>query len=580
MKSLNSVSTILFLLISFGAKLSAQKNLLELIPRDALFVAHLNASDIDKKLSWQKIGDYGFFEELLNKSLTKLEIEQKAFLSDLVKNPAEKGINFPSTLYMFAETAEDKKYINLLLPLSDASKFKASALEFFAEDFNSRLMAKGSYLSYINKYNTAVIWQKNHALLSIIIADKEFDEGDEAYQTRMMLSLDAYVDKMVNISPEKSYYSHDTYIQWSKGVRDAGIWGNYKEIMQLNLQNDGYASIFSGNSLSFINNLTETFLNAYGDINVGSDISFEKGEILSNSTVYCGEDIMNFSRSATENSANKKILKYIDGKQAGMYFIMATSPKGVYEGWKNLLAEKAGPYKSSVDDLFGIMEIFIDEKDAFNFLKGDVFFSYNGLKTVEKTETEYEYNKENDEYEPVERKIKQQIPLISFGFSYGNKEDMLKFIKLINRSGFLKKEKKDLYRLFIPFSNEAFFIKMDKGLMVISNDEQRLLQNKKYRQLDKAHNKYLKDDFLTFYINPAAFADIIMSINPPADFKSFIKDFKSAVGDITLHSYRPKKGDRQLRQDFIIDLKNKEENALKKCFDYLNQLYLKTLKSI
>jgi hypothetical protein len=153
-------------------------------------------------------------------------------------------------------------------------------------------------------------------------------------------------------------------------------------------------------------------------------------------------------------------------------------------------------------------------------------------------------------------------------------------MRIYERAGFLKKIKSNLFLLSVPTLNETIYVKMDKGLMVLSNDEQRMLENKKYRPLSKKHSKFLKPDLQTLYVNTAARADVIIGSNPPNDMKQVLKNLKDGLGDIELHSLRPKKSDKYFTMKFKLDLKNKEENALKQLFDFTERIYMKTLKGI
>jgi hypothetical protein len=107
-----------------------------------------------------------------------------------------------------------------------------------------------------------------------------------------------------------------------------------------------------------------------------------------------------------------------------------------------------------------------------------------------------------------------------------------------------------------------------------------MIENKKYRPLSKKHNGYLKTDFQTFYLNTAAFTDIIQGIGPLGEFKPILKNFKDGVGDMSIHSRRPKKKDNYLTQNFVLDLRNKEENALKQLFDFADRIYNSTMKGL
>lgn len=572
------LSSLAFLLL-WQTNLCAQKNLLELIPRDALFVGTLHASSIEQKVGWKKLGEYAFVEEMA-RELSKSKVvgmEDGELFRSLMMEPQSKGLDLMSNSYIFVERAGDKTYISIAFRLNDPAKFKTLVEAYYGEDISSVLQTKGSYLTLI-KDNIAIAWQQNHAFLSFVQAERNWEEDADIHQAQLKLVTDSYADKICSLSDAKSYNKHGGFNEWEKTIHDAGFWIDYKQFMKLSLEDETVSNIYGRQFSEAISML----VNSYGEMNIGTDLSFEKGEIKSETRSFIGPDMMKFSATVTKNRANKRIMNYIDGTNTSMYTMMALSPEGFYEGWKNLLGEKAGTLKPAVDDLFGIAEIFIDEKAAFNFLKGDIFYAINGVKTVESKETDYVYNSETDEYDPIEKTVKRQIPLIVGGFSYGNKEDMMKFIRIISKSGFLKEEKKNVYKLSFPMSSEALYIRLDKGLLVMGNDEERLLNGKKYRPMSKAHKGYMKTDFHTSYVNIGKLLDMAMGMNPTADeqMTGIVKNIKDGLGDYIIHSYRPKVEDKSILQEMKLDLKNKEENALKQIFDFANRLYLKSLKGI
>jgi len=560
-----------FLVLFVTIQLYSQDRLLELIPKDASFVV---TAVLENKLSWKSASELSFTEEALRFAAQSLKINDAKFLIDLVRNPNSKGISMPNECFAFGESADESKFINIILPISDVSLFKNEMSTYFGPAFNNSIIAKGQQLCYIHNAKTALSWNKDFVIFTYLF--NFGSEINEEIENDERLSLETYLDKINSLSPSNSIANMSQFTTWKSNLRDAGVWVDYKEILRLNIANE----LGRGEMPVLVRNLSDFMLNLYGDIYMASDISFEKGGIFSDTYIYADKDLIELSKAATSNRANKKMLKYIDGQKTGLYMTMATSPKGVYEGLKKFLGEKSGPLKSTVADLFGILEIFIDEKDAFNFLKGDLLYALNGLKTVERVVTDYEYDSETDEYIQIDKKTKEQIPLLSVGFSYGNKEQMLKFMRIYERAGFLKKIKSNLFLLSIPTLNETIYVKMDKGLMVLSNDEQRMLENKKYRPLSKKHSKFLKTDFQTLYVNTAAIADVIIGSNPPNDMKQVLKNLKDGLGDIELHSLRPKKSDKYFTMKFKLDLKNKEENALKQLFDFTERIYMKTLKGI
>jgi hypothetical protein len=577
--NIRSTLTVLLTFFILSGIFAQQKDfsriMLEFIPADAVFVANIKSNAIESKMSWENIFKLSVCEELVTQVGKSFQINDSRFFLEIIQNPTSKGIEFPGELMAFGETVSEQKFINMMLPLSDAALFKNELSKYFGPGFNNSIVIKGQQLTFIHNGRVAVSWNKNIAILTIMLPNF-YNYTLEENENELRISLDNYLDKIHSSDAYENMLNNNLFYSWYGKVRDAGIWVDYKEIMRLYLEN----SLGSAQLPGIASNLLEILINSYGEMSLASDISFEKGKILSDTYIYAGKDLIDFSKSATSNRANKKMLKYIDGQKTGIYMTMATSPKGVYEGWKKFLGEKAGGFKASVEDLFGFMEIFIDEKDAFNFLKGDLFYAVNGLKTVERISTEYEYDEETDEYIPVESKKKEQIPLLTAGFSYGKKEQMLKLIRVVQRTGLLKKINNKLYQLSLPTFNEPIYVKLDNGLMVLSNDEQRMKENKRYRALPKKHSQFMKSDFQTLYLNTSAITDIILGSNPPNDARQILKNIKDGVGDMTLHSRRPKKKDNCITQNFVLDLKNKEENALKQLLDFAERIYISSMKGL
>ena len=550
--------------------------MLELIPADAIFTASIKCNAIDAKTNLKNLSELSVSEDLITRAAKLLEINESRFMLEMIRNPKSKGIEFPSELMAFGETESNIRYFNVLVPVSDAAVFKTEISSYFGPKFNNSIVAKGQQLAYVHNERIAISWNKQIAVITFLLADQYLDFSTEESRSELRISLESYLDKLYSTDVSESMAQNSQFKTWYDKIRDAGIWIDYKAVMRLNLEN----SLGSSEMTRMARNIAEIILSSYGEMSLASDISFEKGKIISDTKLFAPEDIISFSKMATSNRANKKMLKYMDGQKTGIYMTMATSPKGVYEGWKKFLAEKAGAYKNSVEDLFGFLEIFIDEKEAFNFLKGDLFYAVNGLKTIEKTNTAYMYDSEKDEYLPVETTNKEQIPLFAAGFSYGKREHILKLIRIVERTGFLKNSKKNLYKLSLPTIDEPIFLKLDKGLLVISNDEQRMLEDKQYRPMPKIHNQFIKKDFQTLQINTEALVDIIVGTNPPDEIKQMLKNIKDGVGDISLHSLRPKNSDTYISQNFELDLKNKDENALKQFFDFLERIYIKTMKGL
>jgi hypothetical protein len=117
-------------------------------------------------------------------------------------------------------------------------------------------------------------------------------------------------------------------------------------------------------------------------------------------------------------------------------------------------------------------------------------------------------------------------------------------------------------------------------MVVISNDEERMVNGKKYKPMAKRHADMINQNMQVVYFNPSKMIDAILvsqeGIMPDQEIQ--MKEFQALFGDIMMLTHRPKSTDTEMKQSFSWDMKNKEVNSLKLLFDYVNKLYLDTMK--
>lgn len=566
------------LVLSSTLNLSAQKNLLTLIPAEAIYVATLQGDDINAKMPWEELAKYEFVEELARNISGKLRVEDQNTVREAILNPSNYGIDLKSTGYGFAEIRSDgNSFVSCVFRINDPKKFKSLLDGYFGNKINTLMQQQGNYF-VISKQKIAIAWQKDHAIVTFaqVARNYYYDESEDEHLQRAKTELESYFTNILTLSEDNSYAANTKFIEWEKTVRDAGSWLNYQDIMRLineNIHDGGYGGMTA--------QLLPLIMEMYGEMNIGSDISFEKGAIYSDNLIYVEPDIMELAAKMANQKANKKFIQYLDGENLVGYVSMSMSPKGMYEGWKELLMKKAGPIGADVvKDLFGIWEIFMDEKASFNFLKGDLLMAFNGMKMEKTMVTDYVYNPDTDNYDPVEQEIERPIPLFMVAFSYGKKEDMMKFIRIFSTLGLLREGKGGTYEGGGSNSLEKFYVKLDKGLMLISNDADRLLNGKKYKALDNIHKTHISQNMQTAYFSVERMINAIAATEAkvtPADEEA-MKEIKNMFGDFFLITPRPKSGDKVMRQEFVLELKNKETNALKVFLDFVNAQYLKTMK--
>jgi hypothetical protein len=566
------VSTLILILTQLNA-IFGQRDFKEIIPSESIFVGVLKGESFDKKLKFEKIDEYSFIETFI-KRIEILTVSELSFLKAFVLNFDKNGINPVPKSYVYAEKYDGEIFLNFIININDYTKFKAG-IDNYSDNPESLIVLKNKYFNLI-KNNSSISWQKEFFIYTTSLSKKTNLEDRETYESRNNILLNNYSDYLCSGNFETKISELEQYNNWENHVRVAGIWVDYSKIIKQSipnmLQNEDYRV---QQALNLISSFT-------GEIYLGSEVTFEEGIILSESRVYCSEQLIKLYEKATRRKANKNFFNYIDPKNYGFYNIMYLSPEGVYEGYKNMIIEGIGANLPIFKDLFGILEIFIDEKSAFNFIKGDFFVALNNVKSVTKTDIDYIFNPQTEEYESVEKNIIIQNPMIALGFSFGKKKDIMKFIRIFSKLGFLKEDKKNLYQVSATGSSNKFYLRLDRRMLILSNDQDRIVRNKKYPAANRAMLKDLNHDFYTFNmdINNLIKIGEIIAPSENSNFKKLISNIDQNLKKVIYHAYKTKKFDKFLKQDLIFEIKNKDKNPLQLIFDSLNEIYLSNQKGM
>jgi hypothetical protein len=574
----------LFLLLFIVQFSFAQQNILEKVPADATYVLSLHNSSIENKIAWEQLSQYQFIEEGARMIGPMLGSKNGELIRSATLEPNKHGIDFKGNNYAFVQMLnETELYLSLVVKLTDIDKFKTLVDAYLGEGVSEKAVNRNNY-NLVSQERIMIAWQREHAVIAIFSVNRDFEEDDADYQERLQMEHERLVDRLNDLSPSNSLAQDKAFTEWDNEISDMGIWINYAELMQMSMQ--GIYNLPS-DAQQFARQLMPLLIKMYEQMNMGMDLSFEKGALKANTRIYSSPEMMELGQKMTKNKINNRLLKYIDGENAVAYSTLSYSPEGIYQGWKEYAIQEANKASQNnlggdlLKEFFGIIEIFIDEKSTFGFLKGDMLIAFNGIKTQKVEEIDYVYNEETDLYEEKKEMVEKAMPIFTFALSYSKKEDMMKFIRIFEKLGVAKEAKKNLYKLDIPMGPSAY-IKLDKGALVISNDEERLLENKKYAKIDKFHKQQIKNHMQTVYFSPDAAIKAVTNMvgQPPADIAEVVKNIEDGLGDIWLVVKKPQADDTHTHQELTVDLANKEEYAIKQLFDFLNRIYLKQQKGI
>ncbi|EJF53675.1 hypothetical protein SapgrDRAFT_1986 [Saprospira grandis DSM 2844] len=580
--------TILFLFICLAQISWAQSSeLLQYISQDAMYTFVLRPQNLNDKANWSEVQEYPAIKEFSRGFGPALGANEPDFFKDLFQNPQKLGINLEQNSYLLFNSEISTDYgteveAQLIAPLADAQKFEAACQALFKEEEFKNKSQKDGY-NWLQVQGFSLAW--NAKVLFIFASTPENFFAPESQEMNYMKQFDMF-QQCINMDSQESLNNLKVYNDWEATVRDMGAWLNYERFMQLYAQSaEGLNRELGREAAMFMREIMPLMLSMYGDLYAGMDLSLEKGKIVAESKFYGNQDYIDLYSDIANSKANTKVLNYLDGQNTIFYTYTHFSPEGTYEGLKKLAQKKAGPQSDIVDRLFKFMEIFIDEKASFNFLKGDLFIAFNGLSMQKYIDKDYVYNEESDNYEMVEREVEKPLPNFVVGASYGNKKDILNLIEIVEILGFATKIKSNKYEISLPQSPK-FYLVLDGNLLLFGSDKDRLVNGKKYKKMDSKHKAYLKNDNQTIFFSPENAIALVERVNTlkPNTFSERelkeMKRFAKGLQDMSVHTYKPKANAPYIRQEMIWDLENKEENALNTFFRFVNELYLSTQKGM
>ncbi len=579
---LSTIFSLLFIPLCF-----AQNKVLEYIPANSTYVFSLHTSSIEKKVGKENIKNYQFVEEGTRMIGSMIMSPQSELIREATLNPEQYGVVLKDINYAFAKMSSSTNVsFSIVFELSDMEKFKTLVDAYLGEGSSTRAFNLDGY-NTLTKNDFMIAWQKDHAIVNMMNVTPDFyddDYNESTYQEQLEMAQEALIKTISNLPKSESMAEHKAFLEWDASVNDMGMWINYGEMMQMSFRQ--LESMPFGYN-PYLNELIPLLSTLYNEMTIGADVSFEKGQIKAYNRFFTTPEMMDFSRQVVDKKINKRLFSYIDGENVVAYMTATYSPENLYNGIKDLAIQQANNATPDdlggdvLKDLIGIVEIFMDEKAIFNLLKGDILLAFNGVETMEVEEVDYIYNEETDIYEERKETVKRELPVFTFAFSYGNKEDMMKFIRIAERLGGIKALDANTYEMKEAYG-PSIYIKLDKGVLAISNDKERFVQNKKYAKLPKAHQKQIKNHAQTVFLDIDKAIDVATKIDgtPPEDIQEAMKNIKDGVGDIWVLTHRPAKGATHTLQELTVDLHNKEEFAIKQLFDFINRQYLNSQKGI
>ncbi len=204
------------------------------------------------------------------------------------------------------------------------------------------------------------------------------------------------------------------------------------------------------------------------------DINIRDNSVEMDMKVGYSEALGKIYTEMTDTKFDKTVLKYIPEDNGGFFTYTVNMRKAyetTYAYLLPMLSEAEGPISLSAITL-ELVDEFINKDALFDLYQGNVFGTYNGVKTIKTKKIIFEYDEENFEYTEQEVEAEEEMPVFTFGFSTKRNDIPERILKRIARVYPELQDKGDYWVFEDGVLNTAplFFI-LQNGLFIVTNDD-------------------------------------------------------------------------------------------------------------
>jgi hypothetical protein len=395
----------------------------------------------------------------------------------------------------------------------------------------------------------------------------------------------AWALKMLDKDFQQPITRNNHFSQAKGRTDDVHFWMDYAIVTE-SLASNPTGGMAAANSYAQAMAAMSGFMDVfYKDTYLSMGLNFENGRMAIRNQLFSNEDMKQFYSKALDAKFNKKFLRYVKGGDEMFgYFYVNYNVKNTIEETKSLLYKSfaATPqYGQLASDAMKILGIFIDEEAIGNLLKGDLMVSVSGMQTVEVKTKTFDYDADFN-FTERDTTMLQTMPIFTAMASYGNGNDIQKFIDLGIHSNVLVKER-NFYKVIIPgMESQNFFLAKHDGLLIFTNNQYLMQQSletgfAKKMRLPKNHKKRLcKNGSVVYWnipntIKAAAGSQADSNIGLTGWMNNLGKEFYS------MEMTTSKKVGDAVESEMFLNMTNKDMNALQQFFNFVNDVYLEMM---
>jgi hypothetical protein len=334
-------------------------------------------------------------------------------------------------------------------------------------------------------------YQDSNAQYDYANSDVEGHIHDSTIAARSMRQLNV----LMNLNYDVSVQSIPNFRMVNEEPFDAVYWYNYGELMQqyyeqnMLRQKDSYAYLGMGADTSGIQNM---WLGSY----MVSLVHFEGNIAKMEQRSYFSPSLQEHTTGLYTGRVSKKMFRYVKGENLLGFAAMSVDVEKMMKFYGSVYRETlnnsfAGNYQTYYMMMWDMLRVFIDDKTLYNLLDGKFLFAVTDLKPYTASYVTYDYDENFNKSEVRKEKTEIRPEFIMIA-GIGEKKKAAQIIAILERTTAIKKENNLYYVINTPGEYDLkMYLAIEKGLLIITNNEDLMLNHLKHGYGNKAMSKKL-----------------------------------------------------------------------------------------
>ncbi len=427
----------------------------------------------------------------------------------------------------------------------------------------------------LNRYDQVTDDHKDVADTMIVyLANKRYEEKLQAILENKYKDLLYLMESFVQVQVD-GIYKNRNFSKMLTQNDDVSIFINSSSMLYQS--NFGMNSLLWGSSMyngaqSIPNqNLLSSGINAFYSMN----FLYGAASIKFQSTY--NDKAFTYIKSIFDVKQNKKLLKYIDGKNLLGYMSIAVNNKEMGRLYGDMYAEilnnlpqvSKDNYLANIAPAMQLIYAFIDKEMLYNTIDGRAIIACTGFENMKVSYKTYKYDDDFNRKEIIEERLEKQAKMLAV-MSIGNYDNAKKLFDIISKFNVFMKLRDNVITLKaingMPFN---LYMVLKEDAFIITNDANIAMNETKFNNINDKDKSNIMNHNMAMNIKIQDAMGQVKDLYPNGEDGGMFK-FMESYGMFEMLDDKP--SDNMYGASAILRLKDGSENAL--------YYILKTMKAI